>query len=106
MLYEVITRRIAEQHHDRLAATSFETNWARYSLFDTPWEEVLERVQNARSTWIAETGEEYSSQRFWALESMERQMLARALERTGWNVSRAARELGLSRDTLRYRIET
>jgi len=39
------------------------------------------------------------------LESMERQMLARALERTGWNVSRAARELGLSRDTLRYRIE-
>jgi len=39
------------------------------------------------------------------LESMERQMLMRALERTGWNVSRAARELGLSRDTLRYRIE-
>ena len=39
------------------------------------------------------------------LADMERQMLSRALERTGWNVSRAARELGLSRDTLRYRIE-
>ncbi len=39
------------------------------------------------------------------LASMERQMLLRALDRTAWNVSRAARELGLSRDTLRYRIE-
>jgi two-component system, NtrC family, response regulator AtoC len=28
-----------------------------------------------------------------------------ALERTSGNVSRAARELGISRDTLRYRID-
>ena len=28
-----------------------------------------------------------------------------ALERSGGNVSRAARELGISRDTLRYRID-
>ena len=39
------------------------------------------------------------------LAEMERQMLSRALERSGWNVSKAARELGLTRDTLRYRIE-
>jgi transcriptional regulator of acetoin/glycerol metabolism len=36
---------------------------------------------------------------------MERQALVRALERCGGNVSQAARELGISRDTLRYRID-
>jgi DNA-binding NtrC family response regulator len=38
------------------------------------------------------------------LEEMERDMLRDALERTLWNVSRAAQLLGLSRDTLRYRM--
>jgi transcriptional regulator with PAS, ATPase and Fis domain len=35
---------------------------------------------------------------------MERELIERALERSGGNVSRAARELGISRDTLRYRL--
>jgi two-component system, NtrC family, response regulator AtoC len=39
------------------------------------------------------------------LPEMEREALVQALERTGGNVSRAARELGVSRDTLRYRID-
>jgi two-component system, NtrC family, response regulator AtoC len=39
------------------------------------------------------------------LQEMERDALVQALERTAGNVSRAARELGISRDTLRYRIE-
>jgi two-component system, NtrC family, response regulator AtoC len=39
------------------------------------------------------------------LPEMEREALVQALERTGGNVSRAARALGVSRDTLRYRIE-
>ncbi len=39
------------------------------------------------------------------LPEMEREALAQALARAGWNVSRAARELGISRDTLRYRID-
>ncbi|HKA44600.1 MAG TPA: sigma-54 dependent transcriptional regulator [Burkholderiales bacterium] len=39
------------------------------------------------------------------LEQVERDLVLQALERTGWNVTRAARLLGLSRDTLRYRIE-
>ena len=39
------------------------------------------------------------------LENMEREMVVQALERTGGNVTRAARLLGLSRDTLRYRLE-
>jgi len=39
------------------------------------------------------------------LPAMEREALAQALARNGWNVSRAARELGISRDTLRYRID-
>jgi DNA-binding NtrC family response regulator len=38
------------------------------------------------------------------LDEVEREMLARALEQTGWNVTRAAAALGVSRDTLRYRI--
>lgn len=39
------------------------------------------------------------------LEDIERRALLDALRQTGWNVSRAARLLGVSRDTLRYRID-
>jgi DNA-binding NtrC family response regulator len=37
-------------------------------------------------------------------EEVERNLLLQALQKTDWNVTRAARQLGLSRDTLRYRI--
>jgi two-component system, NtrC family, response regulator AtoC len=37
--------------------------------------------------------------------AVERGLLLQALEQTGWNVSKAARLLGLSRDTVRYRID-
>jgi DNA-binding NtrC family response regulator len=39
------------------------------------------------------------------LAGHERSMVEKALMQTGWNVTRAARLLGVSRDTLRYRIE-
>lgn len=39
------------------------------------------------------------------LEKLERICLLRALEKTAWNITRAAKLLGLSRDTLRYRME-
>ena len=39
------------------------------------------------------------------LPEMERQALVNALQLSEGNVTRAARELGISRDTLRYRIE-
>ncbi len=39
------------------------------------------------------------------LEAMERDVLVKALAGSGNNVSKAARELGISRDTLRYRME-
>jgi two-component system, NtrC family, response regulator AtoC len=39
------------------------------------------------------------------LAQMERDLLRQALERTGWNVTQAARILGITRDTLRYRID-
>ena len=39
------------------------------------------------------------------LADVERDMLVRALTRTAWNVTQAARLLGVSRDTLRYRID-
>jgi DNA-binding NtrC family response regulator len=39
------------------------------------------------------------------LEGMERQFLRAALDKTDWNVTHAARMLGLSRDALRYRMD-
>lgn len=39
------------------------------------------------------------------LEKIERLCLLRALENTSWNITQAAKLLGLSRDTLRYRME-
>jgi DNA-binding NtrC family response regulator len=40
-----------------------------------------------------------------SLPDMERSLIVQALAREGGNVSRAARALGISRDTLRYRME-
>ena len=39
------------------------------------------------------------------LAEVERDLLLRALNHTAWNVTKAARLLGLSRDTMRYRID-
>jgi DNA-binding NtrC family response regulator len=39
------------------------------------------------------------------LEQLERSLVVQALERTGWNQTRAAELLGLNRDQIRYRIE-
>lgn len=40
-----------------------------------------------------------------SLEQSERELLVQALDKTAWNVTLAARLLGISRDTLRYRID-
>jgi len=39
------------------------------------------------------------------LEETERRMLIEALDKTGWNQTRAAMILGISRDTLRYKVK-
>ena len=39
------------------------------------------------------------------LEALERRLVEQALEKAQWNVTRAAKLLGLTRDTMRYRIE-
>jgi DNA-binding NtrC family response regulator len=39
------------------------------------------------------------------LETLERTLVIQALERTGWNHTRAAGLLGLNRDQIRYRVE-
>ncbi|WP_407925549.1 helix-turn-helix domain-containing protein [Geminicoccus flavidas] len=39
------------------------------------------------------------------MEAMERSFMQQALERTNWNVTAAAKLLGLGRDALRYRVE-
>ena len=40
-----------------------------------------------------------------SLDAMERKILSRALERSGGNLARAARLLGTTRQTLRYRVQ-
>ena len=39
------------------------------------------------------------------LEELEKSIIERVLVQTGWNRTKAAQLLGLSRETLRYRIE-
>ena len=39
------------------------------------------------------------------LEQLERSLVVQALERSGWNQTRAAGMLGLNRDQIRYRVE-
>lgn len=39
------------------------------------------------------------------LEQLERSLVVQALERSGWNQTRAATLLGVNRDQVRYRIE-
>jgi DNA-binding NtrC family response regulator len=39
------------------------------------------------------------------LDRAERELLLKALDTAEWNVTRAAKHLGVSRDTLRYRME-
>ena len=39
------------------------------------------------------------------VEQLERSLVVQALERTGWNQTRAAALLGVNRDQIRYRIE-
>lgn len=39
------------------------------------------------------------------LEDLERSLVVQALERSGWNQTRAAALLGVNRDQIRYRIE-
>lgn len=39
------------------------------------------------------------------LEQVEKDLIIQALDQTAWNITQAAKLLGLSRDTLRYRME-
>ncbi len=40
-----------------------------------------------------------------SLWGYERAMIVKALQNNGWNQTKAARELGISRDNLRYRVK-
>lgn len=40
-----------------------------------------------------------------SLEGVEKELILRALQKHDWNQSRAARYLGITRDTLLYRME-
>jgi DNA-binding NtrC family response regulator len=40
-----------------------------------------------------------------AVDTVEQEQILEALRQTDWNISRAALRLGISRNTLRYRME-
>ena len=83
-------------YYDHLLAR----DWARYSSlplarFAAGVYSALERHRPALPPDLAR----------FAGFMVERDLLVQALNRTGWNVTRAAQLLGISRDTLRYRME-
>jgi two-component system, NtrC family, response regulator AtoC len=67
----------------------------------------LETAPAAAPNHVADAGApaDRASAAELTLPEMERQALVHALRQSDGNVTRAARELGISRDTLRYRIE-
>jgi transcriptional regulator of acetoin/glycerol metabolism len=69
----------------------------RLRLRDLP-SEVREQRHETEVSGVTET-------EFNALEFAERDALLRVLEETHWNVSRVAKELGLSRNTLYRRMK-
>jgi transcriptional regulator with PAS, ATPase and Fis domain len=59
---------------------------------------LFERDSSAQRQWLVPPGG-------LVLDDVERNLISSALQQTGNNKSKAARLLGLSRDTLRYRME-
>lgn len=77
-------------------------------------EEIIEPEQLALLPDLAKidrTSEREGTNRFLlprqgvSLEEIERDLVLQALEQTAWNVTQAAKLLGLTRDTLRYRMD-
>ncbi|HIE65596.1 MAG: sigma-54 dependent transcriptional regulator [Nitrospira sp.] len=66
---------------------------------------------NARQEGGSEGNNEISGDQFILpsqgiiMENVERDFIVQSLERSAWNVTKAAKALGFSRDTLRYRME-
>lgn len=56
----------------------------------------------ATESFATQSDSDGPSNRF---DAVERSLLLNALEHTGWNITAAARELGVSRNVVRYRIE-
>jgi Nif-specific regulatory protein len=54
--------------------------------------------------FVPGTADEVDSDGVSALEGYEKAMIVRALEENGWNQTRAAESLNISRDNLRYRV--
>jgi DNA-binding NtrC family response regulator len=63
------------------------------------------RPLEADETFDMSTGPEAALPGAATLDEVERSLIGRALEQSQGNVTRAAKILGISRDTLRYRIE-
>ncbi len=62
-------------------------------------------LQSQALSVSGQEGDELSRLSHMTLEQVEKLLLEKALERTNGNVSRAARELGLTRMAMRYRME-
>ena len=62
------------------------------------------RLDSPRSTHL-DSKSRIPSEQEMNLEGMERVLLIKALQKAGGNKSQAARVLGITRDTLRYKIQ-
>ncbi len=83
------------------AAAPWAAEWE--GLSGTPW--ATEVAGLAGGTRAAEAAREEAAELRRSLAHLERAAVQRALEETGWNVSRAARMLGMPRQTLQYRMK-
>ena len=66
---------------------------------------IEESALAVRQTAPAETSVDLPALEQMTLEAMEQLMISRALERSGRNVSEAARQLGITRMAMRYRMQ-
>lgn len=73
----------------------------------TPWIQVasLGNQFEPRPAKQAEPSQEQAGAEGMSLEKAEKAMLLRALEKTRWNQTHAATILGITRDTLRYKLK-
>jgi DNA-binding NtrC family response regulator len=65
-----------------------------------PW--LLQDVSEDSASQFAHNGSSHGATK---ISDIERDIVVKALEKTGWNVSKSAKLLEMSRDMLRYRIE-
>jgi DNA-binding NtrC family response regulator len=102
-LKNVFERTVLLEEGPRVEAAHLERAFAPRRQADTGHgDQVIERLEQAlMSPSIPEGGIEFEN----LIEGVERALILKASEATGWNQSRTAQVLNLKRDKLRYRMK-